>query len=237
VLLSCFFLRFVFIHERYDIERAVPWKATPGNEMRTKREDPNPTHKSLIDRLKCLDDQESWRQFVNQYRRLLYSEAIKRGLSDAQADDVVQDTIIQVSKKMAGFRYDPAVDSFRGWLVYLTRKRIAIEFRTVARDNQRKCYRDEFSAELEGIPDPAADVEKIGEEEVHKFIWDTAIARVKKQVSPKHFQMFDLYVLKERPASEVAQAFGVAVAQVYLAKHRISELAKQELISLKAKLG
>jgi len=206
--------------------------------MRTTREDPNPTHKSLIDRLKCLDNQESWRQFVNQYRRLLHSEAIKRGLSHAQADDVVQDTIIQVSKKMAGFRYDPAVDSFRGWLVYLTRKRIALEFRRIDRDNRRQSYLHEIGTELEAIPDPAAPgMEKIGEEEVHKFIWDMAIARVKKQVSPKQFQMFDLYVLKERPASEVAQSFGVAVAQVYLAKHRVSALVKQELMSLKAMLG
>jgi RNA polymerase sigma factor (sigma-70 family) len=206
--------------------------------MRTTRQDPNPTHESLIAGLKRWDNEESWRKFVNQYRPLLYSEAIKRGLSSVQADDVVQDTIIQVSKKMAGFKYDPAIDSFRGWLVYLTRKRIALEFRKMARDDRRQSYVNESSVELETIPDPGAGgVEKIQEEEAHRFVLDTATARVKKQVSPKHFQMFDLYVVKERPATEVAQAFGVAVAQVYLAKHRISALMKHEIVSLKSKLG
>jgi len=66
-------------------------------------------------------------------------------------------------------------------------------------------------------------------------MWDSAIARVKEQVAFKQFQMFDLYVVKERPAREVAQALGVAVAQVYLAKHRISALVKHELTQLKTR--
>jgi RNA polymerase sigma-70 factor (ECF subfamily) len=48
--------------------------------------------------------------------------------------------------------------------------------------------------------------------------------------------MFDLYVVKERPAPEVAQTLGVTVAQVYLAKHRISTLLKKELAQLKTTL-
>jgi DNA-directed RNA polymerase specialized sigma subunit len=96
---------------------------------------------------------------------------------------------------------------------------------------------DELNAEIEALPDPAGPgVEKVGEEELHKFMWDAAIARVKEQVALKQFQMFDLYVVKERPAKEVAQALGVAVAQVYLAKHRVSALVKHELVQVKAKL-
>ena len=53
-------------------------------------------------------------------------------------------------------------------------------------------------------------------------MWTQAISKVKEKVALKQFQMFDLYVVKERPALEVAQALGVTVAQVYLAKHRAS---------------
>jgi DNA-directed RNA polymerase specialized sigma24 family protein len=67
-------------------------------------------------------------------------------------------------------------------------------------------------------------------------MWDAALARVKEQVALKQFQMFDLYVVKELPATEVAQALGVTVAQVYLAKHRISTLLKKELAQLKTRL-
>jgi RNA polymerase sigma factor (sigma-70 family) len=206
--------------------------------MTKRREEFLPTRESLLQRLKRWDDQESWRDFFNQYWRLLYSTAIKAGLGDFEAQEVVQDTIIMVSKKMEGFRYDPLVDSFKGWLLYLTRKRIAIEYRRLDQDRGRTAAGvNEMNAEIEPLSDTAGpSVEKVGEEELHKFMWDAAIARVKEQVALKQFQMFDLYVVKERPAKEVAQALGVAVAQVYLAKHRVSELVKHQLLQLKAKL-
>ncbi len=91
--------------------------------------------------------------------------------------------------------------------------------------------------ELEELPDPAAgDLESFWEEEWTRTLWNQALARVKEQVALKQFQMFDLYVVKDRPALEVAKGLGVTVAQVYLAKHRISALVKKELNQLKAKL-
>jgi RNA polymerase sigma-70 factor (ECF subfamily) len=206
--------------------------------MTKRREEFLPTRQSLVKRLKRLDDQESWRDFFNLYWGLLYSTAIKAGLSDSEAQDVVQDTIILVSKKMDGFKYDPAVDSFKGWLLYLTRKRIAMEYRKRARGRPQAAAADlnDLTAEIEALPDPAGlGQEKVWDEEWHQTMWEAAIAQVKKQVALKQFQMFDLYVVKERPAREVAQALGVAVAQVYLAKHRVSALVKHELTQLKAR--
>ena len=192
----------------------------------------------MLERLKRWDDQESWRDFFNLYWGLLYGTAIKSGLNDPEAQDVVQDTIILVAKKMSGFKYDPAVDSFKGWLLYLTRKRIAMEYRKRARAHlQPPPNPAKVQCEIEAIPDPAGiNLEAVWEEEWARTMWEAALARVKEQVALKQFQMFDLYVLKERPAPEVAQALGVTVAQVYLAKHRISTLLKKELAQLKTRL-
>jgi RNA polymerase sigma-70 factor (ECF subfamily) len=62
------------------------------------------------------------------------------------------------------------------------------------------------------------------------------MVNIKRQASAKQFQLFNLYVIKERPAAEVARALDVTVAQVYLAKHRISALVKTELERLSSKL-
>ena len=198
-----------------------------------------PTRQSLLERLKRWDDQESWRDFFNTYWGLLYRTATRAGLGDSEAQDVVQDTIIMVAKKMESFRYDPAVDSFKGWLLYLTRKRIAMEYRKRERRGlQFRPELDEAAAELDQIPDPSGlNLESVWEEEWARARWTQAISKVKEKVALKQFQMFDLYVVKERPAFEVAQALGVTVAQVYLAKHRISGLVKQELGQLRGKLG
>lgn len=198
-----------------------------------------PTRRSLLERLKRWDDQESWRDFFETYWGLLYGTARKAGLEDAEAQDVVQDTVIQVAEKMGGFRYDPTVDSFKGWLLYWTRKRIALAYRKRARNRVHSTADlDEASLDLEQMPDPAGiNLEAVWEEEWAHALWEAAIARVKEQVAPKQFQMFHLYVTKGQPAPEVARILGVAVAQVYLAKHRISTALKKELNRLKARLG
>jgi RNA polymerase sigma factor (sigma-70 family) len=192
-----------------------------------------PTRTSLLRRMKQWDDQESWRDFFNTYWKLIYSAAVKAGLNDAEAQDVVQDTVIAVAKKIEDFKYDPALDSFKGWLLYLTRKRIALHYRKRERDRGGKGAALESlpsSSELERIPDPAGvNIEAIWNDEWETSIADAALARVKEQVNPKHFQMFNFYVLKQWPVADVAKTLGVSVAQVYLAKHRISSLVQKEV--------
>jgi RNA polymerase sigma factor (sigma-70 family) len=194
-----------------------------------------PTRESLLIRLKNWDDQEGWRDFFNTYWKLIYSSAIKSGLNSAEAQDVVQDTVIAIAKKMQDFKYDPAVDSFKGWLLYLTRKRIALEYRR--RERQRASAQreqPEWMVEAEQLPDPAGvDLEAHWEKEWESTLWDSAIAKIKNEVSQKQFQMFSLYVIKERPAAEVAKTLGVAVAQIYLSKHRVSALLTKELARLR----
>jgi RNA polymerase sigma-70 factor (ECF subfamily) len=149
---------------------------------------------------------------------------------------VVQDTIIAVAKKIDNFRYDPAKDSFKEWLLYLTRKRIATAYRNRAR-NRSAPNANEAAAEIERIADPAGpSIEAVWEEEWTRTIWEEALAKVKEEAGAKQFQMFQLYALKEIPAADVAKALGVPVAHVYLAKHRVSAMVKKELSQLKAKL-
>ena len=83
-----------------------------------------------------MDDQQSWQEFFDAYWKLIYSVALKAGLSDAEAQEVVQETVISVAKKMPEFKADPAVGSFKSWLLTLTRWRITDQMRKRARSGQ-----------------------------------------------------------------------------------------------------
>jgi RNA polymerase sigma-70 factor (ECF subfamily) len=199
-----------------------------------------PTRASLLSRLKDWDDQESWRDFFNTYWKLIYGVARKSSLSDAEAQDVVQDAVLSVAKKMREFKYDPAVGSFKGWLRLITQRRIA--------DHLRKRYREPKAAEprpadtartatVERVPDPdALDLEASWDAEWERNLMDAALNRVKKQVNPRQYQIFDCYVIKQWPVGKVAKTLGVSGTQVYLAKHRIGSLVKKELKRLNEKL-
>src|SRR3989454_6325968 len=91
--------------------------------------DPIPTRHSLLNRLKDLGDQTSWEDFFDTYWRLIYNVAVKAGLTDTEAQEVVQETVIAVARKIAEFKADPAYGSFSAWLMRLTRWRIADQFR------------------------------------------------------------------------------------------------------------
>src|SRR5437870_7939116 len=87
------------------------------------------TRHSVLNRLKDWGDQASWQDFFDTYWRLIYNVAVTAGLTDSEAQDVVQETIIAVARKIPEFKADPAYGSFSAWLMRLTRWRVADEFR------------------------------------------------------------------------------------------------------------
>jgi RNA polymerase sigma-70 factor (ECF subfamily) len=198
-----------------------------------------PTRASLLGRLKDWRDEESWREFFNIYRQLIFSFAIKSGLTEAEAEDVVQETVISVAKTIKDFEYDPERCRFKSWLRHLTQKRIADCFRKRPREQLLPRTGSGDTARTTAIERvPSEDnLESIWEEEWQKRLLDAAIERVKTQVSAEQYQMFDFYVLKKMPARKVTAALGTSVGQLYLAKHRISKLIKKEVRRLEEKMG
>jgi RNA polymerase sigma-70 factor (ECF subfamily) len=141
-----------------------------------------------------------------------------------------------VAKNIGGVRYDPAQCSFKSWLLLITRQRIIWQLRKrppalvaghpPADDASR-------TSDLERLPDPASDpLNRIWEDEWQKNLTAAALDRIKRQVSPRQFQIFDLHVLQEWPVAEVTRTLHVSAGQVYLAKHRISALLKKTVRAL-----
>ena len=72
------------------------------------------TRLSLIERLGDWRDQRHWQEFFDTYWRLIYSVARKSGLSDDEAQDVVQETVLTVAKNIG--KYERGAGSFKSWL-------------------------------------------------------------------------------------------------------------------------
>jgi len=190
------------------------------------------TRRSLVDRLANWDDRRRWQEFFDSYWKLIYSAARKSGLTDPEAQEVVQETIITVAKQIEKLKYDPAIGSFKGWLLQITRWRIADQFRKREPGNAKRARFDDdrMTATIERIPDShGVDLDALWEAQWQQNLFEAAIARVKKKIDPKQFQLFDCYVRKEWPARKVAEQLRVTIGQVYLARHRVSALLKKEV--------
>jgi RNA polymerase sigma-70 factor (ECF subfamily) len=199
--------------------------------MSSDQDDSLRTRETLLGKLRDLDDQESWRTFFDRYWRLIYNVARRAGLDDADAQDVVQDTVIAVARRMPGFHYEPARGSFKQWLLRITRRRIT--------DHLRRAYRkppqvplapenvDNRERSNEAATEPHPDFEGTWNQEWEQAIFAAAVAQVRQQANPKHFQVFQYCVLEGWSASKVGMTLGLNPAQVYLAKHRIAQAVKR----------
>ena len=196
-------------------------------------EDPIPTRYSLLSRLENRGDQDSWKVFFDTYWRLIYSVALKSGLTEAEAQDVVQETIISVAKDIQKFKRDRTLGSFKGWLRNIIRWRIVDQLRRRTRaswGNASQTGEDLPPPDVAEIPDPAgAAAESVWEEEWQSNLLKAALETIKPRVREEHYQIFDLYVIKQWPVRNVARALGVNVGLVYLVKYRITALLKKEI--------
>lgn len=199
-----------------------------------------PTRSSLLNRLRDWEDQASWREFFNTYWKFIYCMAIRSGLSDHEAEDVVQETVLSVAKKMPEFVYDPAKCSFKGWLMHVTRLRIKDQLRRRQPGLQQAPAGGRDSREtpaVERVADPSAAVEwdATWDEEWERNLVDAAMERVKLRVKPEHYQIFYLSAVKGLGTREVARMLKVNVGQVYLVRHRLAKDVKREVERLKEK--
>lgn len=213
------------------------------------------TRASLLGRLKDREDLASWQEFFDTYWRLIYTVATKAGLSEEEAQEVVQDTVLSVANKVGEFRYDPQVCSFKTWMLRITRWRIidrirrrdrevaALGHRVHRRDVEPSPHLSEplpneepdRTATLDRLPDPAGvDLGRIWEEEWQQNLFTAALESLRHRIQPDQFQIFHLYMVKRLPVTQVARITGVSVASVYVAKHRVAALLKKEVHRLES---
>ena len=192
-------------------------------------EDLIPTRASLLSRLKCSDDSESWRVCFETYWKLIFNAARRAGLTEAEAEDVVQETLLTVARTIHDFNYNQKQGSFKGWLLKTTAWRVQDQFR------KRASGRLEFLADLPEAIHPVIEngVQQLWDSEWEQNLLSAAIERVKKQVSAKHFQIFDLAVIRQWSTARISAELDVNSSYVYITKHRVNNRFKTELATLR----
>jgi RNA polymerase sigma-70 factor (ECF subfamily) len=194
------------------------------------------TRTTLLERLKDWKDDSSWQEFFNIYSKLIRGVAIKSGLTEAEAEDVVQETMVAVAKNIPNFKYDRKLGSFKQWLLNMSRWRICDQFRRRASMGTQIPHDQPGETKLLSILVDETNVsfDEFWEAEWQKSVLDTAIKKVKISLDSEKYQIFDFLINKQWPSEKVAKSFGISINQVYLAKHRITELIRKEVERLKA---
>jgi len=178
-------------------------------------------------------DQAGWDEFVERYGRHIYRWCRKWKLQDADAEDVTQDILMKLSRKLRAFAYDPS-RSFRGWLKtvahhawrdFLDRRRQPLP---AGGDSQV----EELMLTVEAREDLARKLEEVFDLE----LLEAAKLRVRLRVAPQTWEAFRLVALESLPAAEVADRVRLQVAMVYVAKSKVQKMLREEIRKLETAL-
>lgn len=187
------------------------------------------TRWTLVKRLKDLDDSKSWTTFYDTYANLIYGFALKAGLTHIEAQEALQETIIEVSKRIPRFHAERKSGSFKSWLCKLASWKIGDQYKK-RRRNQRLTSTDPFESEkddlkLDTLTDPttSTELERIWISEWENHLIHRTLAALDRQIPTDHYQIFLLLVRDEAQPATVAESFGYSVSRIYVIKHRVSK--------------
>jgi RNA polymerase sigma factor (sigma-70 family) len=181
------------------------------------------TRPSLLCRLADPSDGDAWRAFVDTYAPLVYRFCRRRGAQDADAADVTQEVLAQVSRSMPAFRYDPARGRFRDWLWAVVRSKLG-RFR---KSDARVPVPTGENLDTEATP---ADPEWVAEFQAR--LVEVALTRVAGEFSSDHWRAFERTWRDGAAAGVVAAELGLSVSAVYVAKCRAVARLREEIAHL-----
>jgi RNA polymerase sigma factor (sigma-70 family) len=194
------------------------------------------TRRSLVLRLRDPRDEAAWAEFVAIYEPLIYRLARKKGLQDADAQDLCQEVFRAVAGAIERWDPDPAKGRFRAWLFRIARNLLVNFLRS-----QRRYVRGSGSTsvqellEAEPTRDAQAEAEFQAEFQRRAFRW--AAEQVKTEFADSTWQAFWRTGVENRAIAEVAKELGISVGAVYVARSRVLARLRQRVEQLTEETG
>lgn len=199
------------------------------------------TNPTLLKALREEDAHSAWERFYDQYAAALHIYGRSLGLSEAQAEEVTQETMIEMIRVLPDFVYNPA-RRFRNFLLTVAhRKAMRVlreeRMRNKVRDTLRTdpiAARSGFSAEAAaGISGETGDGEKW-----RAALFEAAWREYKElqNVKPEVVDVFEAVDLRGEPPGEAARRLGLDVNAIYQIRSRVRRRLRQRVAQMERDL-
>jgi RNA polymerase sigma-70 factor, ECF subfamily len=203
------------------------------------------TSLSLLENLRGGDDQSAWRAFFTRYSPLLFNVGKRLGLSDTDAHDAVQDTLLAVHGEFRSLKgpFDRTKGGFKAWLCGVARHKVL----EVRRRVQRIEHAERATGDLDHEPasrngsakskPPPDELNAAFEVEWRRHILTQALQRVASETDPAVYQAFMLYAIEGQPPAKVARLLEISRNAVYISKTRVLQRLRDAIAQVQAEEG
>jgi RNA polymerase sigma-70 factor (ECF subfamily) len=189
------------------------------------------TRVSLIQRVRNREDSQAWTEFFEVYRPLLVAYVRKRGVSEHDAADVVQDVFARLVPALAEFQFEPERGRFRTWLWRVTHNALSDWAR-------RRATRDRAERDwVEQQESLGGDSDQEWISLYRRRILEVVLRRVVETTQSVTWACFEGRILAGRPAAEIAADTGVSINAVYVNASRVLARVREECAAFQESLS
>jgi RNA polymerase sigma-70 factor (ECF subfamily) len=189
------------------------------------------TSLSLLERLRHSPENESWNRLADLYTPLLRAWLRRYDVQDSDANDLVQEVLLAVSKDLSKFEHRGQPGAFRGWLKAILINRLRKFWRARDRRPQARGESD-IDAKLAQLDDPASEMSRIWNREHDHYVLRQLMALAEPHFEPNTWEAFRRVALEGAKPDVVAQEMGISLNAVCLAKSRVIRKLRQEAAGL-----
>ena len=176
------------------------------------------TRDSLIVQIQDPANREAWDQFTQVYRPVVYRIARRRGLQDADAEDLTQQVMLSVARAIPEWKRSPQA-RFRHWLNRIARNAIINALSRKPQD--RAVGGSDFVHTVNNLPHDSDQLESQIDYEYQRQVYRRAAAIVRDSVHEDTWLAF-LYTVIEGDSTEaVANRLGKTIGSIHAARSRL----------------
>ena len=187
----------------------------------------NETSLSLLHRLRQSSDSETWNRLVRLYSPLLKSWLRKYEVQSADAEDLIQEVLLAVSKDVTTFDHNGRPGAFRTWLRSILVNRLRNFWRARGRRPQARGDSD-MERRLAQLEDPASEMSQLWNRQHDRHVVRQLLALWEPQFEPQTWKAFCRVAIDGERPDVVAGELGISLNAVFIAKSRVLSKLRQE---------
>lgn len=188
------------------------------------------TDPSMLESIKDWRDDDGWRRFHEKYGPLIIQYAVTCGLNPGEASEVLQDTLVKVSRYVPHFEYDRDRCRFRVWLNTVVNHRIAEAMRRRRSQVRESMMLQSLAMEVEGIPE--ADESMETRFSSHLVLLEMVVNQVRQEIAPARWQLFEAKFLHGLTTREIAERFQISQVNVRVIQSRVLTRLREAWLEL-----
>ena len=184
----------------------------------------NETQLSMLARVQHTQVGHSWNEFADMYDGMIQRWLQRHGVQAQDADDIRQEVMTVVLRRIGSFEHNGRPGAFRAWLKSITSNCLRDFWK---KKNRRAIGGPDLGEMAAQLEDESSDQSLLWNAEHDRYIVDHLLEEISQRLSEKSVTIFRRVAIDQEPADVVAEDLGMKLGAVRVAQHRVLNALKE----------